>query len=143
MSLKEGAPLAVGREELIKARNGLRDAIVKMRGGHSSVVDDADEALAALDIAIGRAYMTATTATAQPSSLKEGETPLADLPSQDDLKRVLDAAKQHHDDDRRWRGADGPAYFESRMGIAENRRLLGEAITRLAALASVPPEEEK
>ena len=39
---------------LIAARNGVRDAMVKLRGGHAAASDDADLALAALDIAIGK-----------------------------------------------------------------------------------------
>ncbi len=38
---------------LIDARNGLRDAIVRLRGGHGATQDACDQALAALDIAIG------------------------------------------------------------------------------------------
>ena len=56
--------------KLIDARNRLRDAIVKLRGGHSSRVDDCDEALASLDIAIGLTGLRSTDARrAEVSSL--------------------------------------------------------------------------
>ena len=47
-------PKSSARELLIDSRNRLMKAIVKLRGGHSAVMDDCDEAMAELDIAIGR-----------------------------------------------------------------------------------------
>jgi hypothetical protein len=53
-----------------------------------------------------------------------------------DVKRVLDAAQQHADDEHAWRNVFGPAYFESNLGRCENRRKLRVAIQELAALLS-------
>jgi hypothetical protein len=56
-----------------------------------------------------------------------------------DLKRVLDAAQQHANDEQAWRSVWGPAYFESNLGRCENRRKLRVAIQELAALLSAIP----
>lgn len=49
----------------------------------------------------------------------------------EDLRLVLDAARQHHRDEQHWRPVNGPAYVESNLKRAENRNKLGEAIDRL------------
>ncbi len=46
------------RLDLIAARNKLMTAITALRGGYATVMDDCDEAIAALDLAIGHAFMT-------------------------------------------------------------------------------------
>jgi hypothetical protein len=56
-----------------------------------------------------------------------------------DVKRVLDAAQQHANDEQAWRSVWGPAYFESNLGRCENRRKLRVAIQELAALLSAIP----
>lgn len=49
----------------------------------------------------------------------------------DDLRLVLDAARQHYRNDRHWRPVQGPAYFEANLKRVENRTELGEAIDQL------------
>lgn len=62
------APQSGVKSQLIEARNRLRDVIRQLRGGESTRMDDADQALAALDIAIGLTGMTTTTALQAPAS---------------------------------------------------------------------------
>lgn len=45
------------RKELIDARNGIMQAVVALRGGYSSRMDGCDEAIAELDLAIGKLYL--------------------------------------------------------------------------------------
>ncbi len=62
------------------------------------------------------------------------------------LQLILAAAKQHYADDRHWKPVHGEAYFESNLGRAENRRLLGNAIQQMEALSTpspVSPQKEK
>ncbi len=49
----------------------------------------------------------------------------------EDLRLVLDAARQHYRNEQHWRSVNGPAYFESNLMRAENRKNLGETIDRL------------
>ncbi len=49
-----------------------------------------------------------------------------------DLKRVLDAAQAHLTNGLAWEGPSGEAYFETRLGLAQNRDRLQEAIQRLS-----------
>jgi hypothetical protein len=55
------------------------------------------------------------------------------------VKRVLDAAQQHANDEQAWRSVWGSAYFESNLARDENRRKLRRAIKQLAALLSAIP----
>ena len=48
------------REALIAARNNIMSAITSLRGGYATVMDGCDEAIAELDIAIGKAFMAAS-----------------------------------------------------------------------------------
>jgi hypothetical protein len=82
---------------LIDARNGLRDALVRLRGGHGATQDDGDLALAALDIAIGRVYLQKRDPTVSVSALRalleqweqDGDSMQAFL----DLAALCDAAE--------------------------------------------------
>lgn len=58
-----------------------------------------------------------------------------------ELQLVLDAARQHADDDQRWRGVAAPAYFASNLARGENRRKLRDAIAAVATL--VPSDAAK
>lgn len=51
--------------------------------------------------------------------------------TKDDLKLVLDAARQHYKNDQNWKSVPGLAYFEANLRRAQNRTNLGEAINRL------------
>jgi hypothetical protein len=158
----DSTPTADPRAELIAARNGLMAAIVKLRGGHAATMDDCDEAMAVLDIAIGKAFTERPTPPVVARAVEWAKelqrqygwesTPPVEICSEGCRCGWYDTAAQHARNEDYYRGLVdecakhlGPEVFiadDGTVGDSVLRAKVPELVAALAVKATPPVEDD-